>query len=162
MRYELVVEVMKMAFFARACQTRGKIFYEDRGSQFRAKSVVKECGSMGLIRSMGATGCAYDHASAESFWSIFKYEFYYRHTFRHLRRITCGVDAFMHRDSATLATPIESSIFKDRLHDTTFLRVTVQPNSGQTHPHKPVSTKRGEPQSTCYTPMTTLGAILGL
>jgi len=97
MRDDLVVAALRMAFFTRAYYTRGIAFRTDRGAEFTAKAVLAQFALIGLILSMGATGCAYDQASAESFWSIFKHEYFYRHSFTFFEELRAGIVRFMHR-----------------------------------------------------------------
>ncbi len=81
MRDNLVIAAIRIAFVTRASNMCKVILLTYRGSQFGSSNVISICNEMGIVLSMGSTGRAYDHASAESFWSIFNHEFYYRHAF---------------------------------------------------------------------------------
>jgi putative transposase len=95
MRTELVLDALNQAVHTRFGQVRGTVFHTDRGSQFSDGKVVEFCDDVHLVRSMGATGSCYDHASAESFWSIFKHEYFYRHTFTTIDELRTGVATYI-------------------------------------------------------------------
>ncbi|MEV3965697.1 DDE-type integrase/transposase/recombinase [Nocardia sp. NPDC050193] len=81
MRTELVTDTLDMAVAARGGRGRGIVLHADRGSQYTASAMAAACRRHGLHRSMAATGICWDNAGAESLWSTFKHEHYYRHTY---------------------------------------------------------------------------------
>jgi len=96
MRAELVTDALEQAVAARGGDVAGTIMHSDRGSQYTAEVMKRACGRHGLRRSMGATGICWDNAGAESLWSTFKHEYYYRHTFVHKSELVAAVDNWMH------------------------------------------------------------------
>jgi transposase InsO family protein len=58
--------------------------------------MVQACADAGLRRSMGATGICWDNSGAESLWSTFKHEYYYRHVFATKSVLVAAVDKWMH------------------------------------------------------------------
>lgn len=96
MRTELVTDAVDQAVAVRAGRVEGTILHSDRGTQYTAHAMAKACDDVGLRRSMGATGICWDNSGAESLWSTFKHEYYYRHTFATKAELVAAVDKWMH------------------------------------------------------------------
>lgn len=96
MRTELVTEALAQAVAARGGHVSGTIMHSDRGTQYTAQAMATACVDAGLRRSMGATGICWDNSGAESLWSTFKHEYYYRHTFATTTELIAAVDKWMH------------------------------------------------------------------
>lgn len=93
---ELVTGALAQAVAVRGGDVGGTIMHSDRGTQYTAQAMVKACADAGLRRSMGATGICWDNSGAESLWSTFKHEYYYRHTFATKAELVAAVDKWMH------------------------------------------------------------------
>jgi len=96
MRTELVTTAVERAVFVRGRRVRGVILHSDRGTQYTAHDMAAACADHGLRRSMGATGICWDNAGAESLWSTFKHECYYRHTYATKAELIAAVDNWMY------------------------------------------------------------------
>lgn len=95
MRTELVTDALEQAVTGRGGDCAGTIMHSDRGVQYTAHAMEQACGRYGLRRSMGRTGVCWDNAGAESLWSTFKHEHYYRHTFATKSELVTAVDNWM-------------------------------------------------------------------
>jgi putative transposase len=95
MRTDIVLDALGQAVRQRHGLVNDTIFHVDRGSQFSDRRVREFCEANGMLLSMGATGSCYDHASAESFWSIFKHEYFYRHVFATMAELRHGVEDYL-------------------------------------------------------------------
>lgn len=78
---DLVEDALRQAVALRGDLPRQVIFHADRGTQYTSAQLANAAVELGLLRSMGRTRVCWDNAAAESFWSTFKNEYYYRHTF---------------------------------------------------------------------------------
>jgi transposase InsO family protein len=91
MTADLVEQTLRQAVALRGLLPTKVIFHADRGSQYTSKQIAGVAAELDLLQSMGKTGVCWDNAQAESFWSTFKNEYYYRHVFTsidQLRRAT--------------------------------------------------------------------------
>jgi transposase InsO family protein len=89
---DVVETAIEQAVAVRGGRVAGTILHSDRGGEFTAGLTAKACARHGLRRSMGATGICWDNSPAESLWSTFKHEFYYRHTFASKAELVAAVD----------------------------------------------------------------------
>jgi transposase InsO family protein len=89
---EMVAEAISAAVAVRGGRCQGTILHSDRGGEYTAHLTAQACSRHGLRRSMGATGICWDNSPAESFWSTFKHEEYYRHAYATKAELVAGVD----------------------------------------------------------------------
>lgn len=89
---EMVAEAIDAAVAIRGGRCRGTILHSDRGGEYTAHLTAQACFRYGLRRSMGATGICWDNSPAESFWSTFKHEEYYRHVYATKAELVAAVD----------------------------------------------------------------------
>lgn len=69
MKARLAVDAVNNAA-ARRGDVAGCVFHTDRGSQFRARKLVRALNRHGLVGSMGRVGAAGDNAAMESFFAL--------------------------------------------------------------------------------------------
>jgi transposase InsO family protein len=93
----MVTDAVDTAVTARGNRCDGTILHSDRGGEYTAHRTAHTCSRHGLRRSMGATGIRWDNSPAESFWSTFKHEHYYRHTYATKTELVAAVDKWIHR-----------------------------------------------------------------
>ena len=121
MRADLVEQTLRQAIALRGELPGKVIFHADRGSQYTSGQIADLARELPILRSMGRTGVCWDNAAAESLWSTFKAEYYYRHVFTTLDELRQGtytwIDAWYNarrRHSAIgYISPLE---YEQRLH----------------------------------------------
>jgi transposase InsO family protein len=94
---DMVCEAIDTAVAGRGRGVAGTVLHSDRGGEFTAALTATACAEYGLRRSMGDTGVCWDNSPAESFWSTFKHECYYRHAFATKVELVAAVDKWIGR-----------------------------------------------------------------
>jgi transposase InsO family protein len=102
---DMVCEAIDAAVACRGRSVAGTVLHSDRGGEFTATLTMKACVAHKLKRSMGETGICWDNSPAESFWSTFKHEYYYRHTFATKAELVAAVDNWISRYNNDRVTP---------------------------------------------------------
>ena len=83
MRDELVLDALRRALTLR--EVDGElVHHSDRGGQYASKDFRTLLDANGIAWSMGATGCCYDNAAAESFFATLKKDLVHRCRYRDL------------------------------------------------------------------------------
>jgi transposase InsO family protein len=92
---DMVCQAIDAAVACRGGDVAGTVLHSDRGGEFTAGLTVQACVRHGLERSMGDTGICWDNSPAESFWSTFKHEYYYRHAFATKAELVAAIDKWV-------------------------------------------------------------------
>ncbi len=89
---DMVTTAIEAAVAVRGGECRGTVLHSDRGGEYTANLTAQACFRHGLRRSMGATGICWDNSPAESFWSTFKHEEFYRHVYATKTELVAAID----------------------------------------------------------------------
>jgi putative transposase len=92
---DMTCEAIDVAVACRGRGVAGTVLHSDRGGEFTAGLTARAGHRYGLERSMGDPGICWDNSPAESFWSTFKHEYYYRHTFATKAELVATVDKWI-------------------------------------------------------------------
>jgi len=112
---DLVEDALTMAHTLRGQLPQQVIFHADRGCQYTSAQLAKAAKLCGVRQSVGRTGVCFDNAAAESFWSTFKHEYYYRHHWTGLAEVKRHVPFWLEQrynrrrrhSSLDMATPVQ-------------------------------------------------------
>ena len=95
MRTELVLDVLDRALSTREVEGTELVHHSDRGSQYASDAFTTRLEHAGVKWSMGATGCCYDNAAAESFFATLKKELVHRNRYRDLVAARISINAYI-------------------------------------------------------------------
>lgn len=112
---ELVKRALSSAIAARGVVDTPTIFHSDRGIQYASKSFMRMLADNGIVGSMSKSGCPYDNAVAESFFSTAKRECIHHRDYGDLEEVKRDIFSYIElfynrrRMHATLGylTPVE-------------------------------------------------------
>jgi putative transposase len=95
MRTELVLDALGRALSTREVDEADLTHHSDRGSQYASEAFTKRLEQAGVKWSMGATGCCFDNAAAESFFATLKKELIHRNRYRDLAAARVSINAYI-------------------------------------------------------------------
>jgi putative transposase len=92
---ELVKRALSAALGRTGASGKGTLFHSDRGIQYASKSFQTMLRDHGFVGSMSRSGCPYDNAVAESFFSTAKRECIYRKEYAGLDEVKADLFAYI-------------------------------------------------------------------
>ena len=96
MRTEIVLEALEQSVTTRFGQVDGHgVSHRPGQSILRSQGRGASARPSVWFAPWERPGSCYDHASAESFWSIFKHEYFYRHTFATIDELRAGIARYI-------------------------------------------------------------------
>ena len=97
MKARLAVDALNSAA-ARRGNVAGCILHSDRGSQFRARKLVRALRRYHMVGSMGRVGAAGDNAAMESFFALLQKNVLDRHTWATRDQLRIAIVTWIERD----------------------------------------------------------------